>query len=149
LGADHGGLDIKNMLVSRLNTLYEIIDLGAKEFHKEDDYPEFARAVAEAIVSGKADRGILACGSGVGACVAANKIPGARASLCHDTYSAHQGVEHDDMNILCLGGRVIGLEMAYELAEVFLKARFSGEPRFIRRLEIVRDIERRFLSREE
>jgi transaldolase/glucose-6-phosphate isomerase len=111
LGADHGGFTLKNELVTRLQETYEISDLGACTFDPNDDYPDFALAVAGAVASGQANRGILICGSGVGACIAANKVLGVRACLCHDTYSAHQGVEHDDMNILCLGSRVIGIEL--------------------------------------
>jgi len=137
LGADHGGYSLKNELLSRLQGQYDILDLGAHKYDPDDDYPDFAEAVAKAVASGKAERGILVCGSGVGACIAANKVPGARACLCHDTYSAHQGVEHDDMNVLCLGARVIGIELAAELTEAFLKARFSGEKRHSRRLQKV------------
>jgi len=148
LGADHGGFALKNELVNRLRETCEILDLGAHRLEPGDDYPDFAEAVARAVASGQAQRGILICGSGVGACIAANKIPGIRACLCHDTYSALQGVEHDDMNILCLGERVIGLELALELAAAFLKARFTGEERHRRRLEKVLDIERQFLREE-
>src|SRR4030042_1385194 len=119
LSADHGGFALKNELVSRLADRYEISDLGAWVFNETDDYPDFAYLVAQAVASGRAERGILVCGSGVGASIAANKVPGIRACLCHDTYSAHQGVEHDDMNVLCLGGRVIGLEMARALTAAF------------------------------
>ncbi len=142
LGADHGGFALKNELVARLRRTYEIVDLGAHTLDPDDDYPDFAGAVARAVASGQTERGILICGSGVGACIAANKVSGVRACLCHDTYSARQGVEHDDMNILCLGARVIGLELAVELVTAFLKARFSGEERFRRRLEKVLNIEK-------
>jgi len=145
LGADHGGFTLKNELVTRLQETYEILDLGACTFDPNDDYPDFALAVAQAVASGQAQRGILICGSGVGACIAANKVPGVRACLCHDTYSAHQGVEHDDMNILCLGSRVIGSELATELVKVFLSANFSGETRHRRRLEKVLAIEHQAL----
>ena len=141
LGADHGGFALKNELVTRLCSMYEIVDLGAHTLDPDDDYPDFAGAVARAVASVQAERGILICGSGVGACIAANKVPGVRACLCHDTYSAHQGVEHDDMNVLCLGARVVGLELAMELVTAFLKARFSGEERHRRRLEKVLNIE--------
>ena len=141
LGADHGGFVLKNEMVARLRQEYEILDLGAHQLDKDDDYPDYALAVARAVASGKVQRGIIICGSGVGACVAANKIRGIRACLCHDTYSAHQGVEHDDMNVLCLGARVIGSELALELANVFLKARFSGESRHQRRLEKIADVD--------
>ncbi len=145
LGADHGGFTLKNELVTQLRQTYEILDVGAHTLDPADDYPDFAAAVAQAVASGKAQRGILICGSGVGACIAANKVQGVRACLCHDTYSAHQGVEHDDMNVLCLGARVIGLELAMELATAFLKARFSGEERHRRRLEKVLAIEHQAL----
>lgn len=142
LGADHGGFALKVELVAWLRRQkYEVLDLGAQECDLADDYPDIAEAVARAVASGKAERGILVCGSGVGACIVANKIPGVRASLCHDTYSAHQGVEHDDMNILCLGARVIGVELAKELVAAFLKARFSAQERHCRRLEKVIAIE--------
>lgn len=140
-GADHGGFTLKNELITRLNEMYEIVDLGACKFDPDDDYPDFALAVSRAVASGQANRGVLICGSGVGACIAANKVPGIRACLCHDTYSAHQGVEHDDMNILCLGARVVGLELAAELVQAFLNASFSGETRHRRRLDKVLAIE--------
>ena len=142
LGADHGGFVMKNELMSRLKERYEISDVGAYALDVTDDYPDFACAVARAVASGKAERGILICGSGVGACIAANKAPGIRACLCHDTYSAHQGVEDDDMNVLCLGARVIGLELACELTAAFLSARFSGDDQYRRRLNKVLAIER-------
>jgi len=145
LSADHGGFDLKNELATRLHQMYEFFDLGAHTFDPNDDYPDFALAVAQAVASGQAQRGILICGSGVGACIAANKVPGVRACLCHDTYSAHQGVEHDDMNVLCLGSRVIGIELATELVKVFLNANFSGETRHCRRLEKVLAIEHQAL----
>ncbi|MBI2861136.1 MAG: ribose 5-phosphate isomerase B [Chloroflexi bacterium] len=143
LGADHAGLSLKNDLAGRLNDVYEVIDLGAHQFDPGDDYPDFACVVGEAVASGRVERGILVCGSGVGASIAASKMPGIRAALCHDTYSAHQGVEHDDMNILCLGAKVIGPELAWELATAFLNARFSGEERHRRRLEKIAAIEKR------
>ena len=146
IGADHGGFDLKNQLVARLADKYTVIDLGAKTLEPDDDYPDFAYAVARALATGKAERGILVCGSGVGAAIAANKVPGIRACLCHDTYSAHQGVEHDDMNVLCMGARVIGIELASELAVAFLNARFTGEERHRRRLKEVADIERKALA---
>ena len=148
LGADHGGFSLKNELVTRLHETFEVLDLGSRTFDRDDDYPDFALAVAQAVASGQAQRGILVCGSGVGACIAANKVPGARACLCHDTYSAHQGVEHDDMNILCLGARVVGMELAGELVDDFLKANFSGETRHRRRLEKVLAIEQQALQSE-
>jgi ribose 5-phosphate isomerase B len=142
LGADHGGFSLKTELVSWLQTQgYEVLDLGAHALDPADDYPDFAVAVARAVASGKAQRGIIICGSGVGACIVANKISGVRACLCHDTYSARQGVEHDDMNILCLGARVIGVELAKELSLAFLQARFSDAERHQRRLKKLLDIE--------
>jgi ribose 5-phosphate isomerase B len=146
IGADHGGFMLKNELVERLRKQYDIVDLGAYKLDSDDDYPDFAEAVAKAVASGKAQRGMLVCGSGVGACIAANKVPGVRACLCHDTYSARQGVEHDDMNVLCLGARVIGIELATELAKAFLNARFSKEARHRRRLNKVKAIEKRALQ---
>ena len=146
IGADHGGFALKNELVNRLRDAYDIADLGAHTLDSSDDYPDFAETVARAVASGQAQRGIMVCGSGVGACIAANKIPEIRACLCHDSYSAHQGVEHDDMNILCLGARVIGPELAVELSLNFLEAQFSSEERFSRRREKVRTIERRALQ---
>jgi ribose 5-phosphate isomerase B len=147
LGADHAGFEMKQSLLAYVRSLgHEVLDVGAHSSSNPDDYPDFAEAVGEAVGSGRAERGILICGSGVGASVAANKIPGIRAGLCHDTYSAHQGVEHDDMNILVLGSRVIGIELARELGRTFLGARFSGEERHARRLAKVRAIEARFLA---
>jgi ribose 5-phosphate isomerase B len=145
LGADHGGFALKNELSNRLRDICDLLDIGARRFDPADDYPDFVRAVAQAVASGQAQRGILICGSGVGACITANKVPGVRAGICHDTYSAHQGVEHDDMNVLCLGARVIGPELAAELVTAFLKARFSGEERHRRRLEKVLAIEQEAL----
>ena len=147
LGADHGGFQLKFELAPWMRSDgYEVLDLGAHSLDPHDDYPDFAEAVAEAVTSGRADRGILICGSGVGACVAANKFSGVRACLCHDTYSAHQGVEHDDMNVLCLGARVVGVELAKDLVAAFLDARFTGEERHRRRLEKVATIEYRSLQ---
>ncbi len=140
--ADHGGYELKDELLARLaGTGHELIDLGGDGSDPFDDYPDYSRALGEAIRDGKADRGILVCGSGVGACVAANKIRGVRAAIAHDTYSAHQGVEHDDLNVLCLGGRVIGVEAAVECARAFVVARFSGEERHVRRVAKVMAIE--------
>jgi ribose 5-phosphate isomerase B len=142
IGADHGGFPLKAELTPWLRENgYEVLDLGAEKFVPTDDYPDYALAVAEAVASGKARRGIIICGSGVGACITANKVPGVRACPCHDTYSAHQGVEHYDMNILCLGARVVGGALARELVDAFLKAEFSIEERFQRRLQKVLDIE--------
>ena len=143
--ADHAGAPLKDELLRRLAGdvagAHELIDLGGDGSDPNDDYPDFARALGEAIQAGRADRGILVCGSGVGASIAACKMRGVRAAVCHDTYSAHQGVEHDDMNVLTLGARVIGPEPALECARAFLAARFSGEPRHVRRLGKVQAIE--------
>ncbi len=144
IGADHGGFPLKAELVPWLRENgYDVLDLGAETLVPTDDYPDYALAVAEAVASGKAPRGIIICGSGIGACIVANKVPGVRACPCHDTYSAHQGVEHDDMNILCLGARVVGGALAREVVDAFLKAEFLSEERFKRRLQKVLDIESR------
>jgi len=141
-GADHGGFALKISLVPWLQSQgYEVLDLGAHTLDPLDDYPDFAAAVAQAVAEGKAERGIVICGSGVGACVVANKIPGIRASVCHDLYSARQGVEHDELNVLSLGARVVGLELAQHLTTEFLVARFTGEERHVRRLAKVNAIE--------
>jgi ribose 5-phosphate isomerase B len=143
IGADHGGFDLKREIVAQLKQAgHDVLDLGAHAYDAADDYPDFARAVAEALTSGRAERGVIVCGSGVGACVAANKVNGVRAAVCHDTYSAHQGVEHDDMNVLCLGARIVGVELARELVSAFLGATFSGEERHVRRLNKVLAIEK-------
>jgi ribose 5-phosphate isomerase B len=146
IGADHGGFALKGIIVQFLSKKgHEVIDVGAFSLEPADDYPDFARAVAEAILKGNAKRGILICGSGVGASIAANKFPGIRAALCHDSFSAHQGVEDDDMNVLCLGARVIGEELGKELVLSFLAARFSGEERHKRRIEKIKTIEREYM----
>ena len=135
IGADHGGFSLKEELADILRQAgHEVEDLGAHQYDSQDDYPDFALAVARAVVDGKAQRGIVVCGSGVGASVAANKVKGARAALCHDTYSVRQGVEHDDLNVLCLGGRVVGIELAKDITKAYLEAEFSGEERHQRRL---------------
>jgi len=143
IASDHAGFDLKGELRANLDAAgHEVIDLGAFTCQPEDDYPDFAVKVGEAINGGVARRGILICGSGVGVCVAANKIPGIRAGICHDTYSAHQGVEHDDMNVLVMGARIIGSALAFELAHAFIGATFqSQEPRFVRRFNKVQAIE--------
>ena len=147
LAADHGGFPLKVELATWLQSQgYEISDLGAHTLEPTDDYPDFAEATARAVVSGRAERGIVICGSGVGASVAANKVPGTRACLCHDVYSAHQGVEHDAMNVLCLGARVVGIELAKDLVAAFLNARFTGEERHRRRLNKVAAIENHALQ---
>ncbi len=135
IGADHGGFALKEELTQAIRAAgHAVHDLGACEFNAADDYPDFALAVARAVVAGEAERGIVVCGSGVGASVAANKVRGARAALCHDSYSARQGVEHDDLNVLCLGARVIGAELAREVIWAYFGARFSQEERHQRRL---------------
>ena len=142
--ADHGGAQLKGELLRTLRSIapeHDFVDLGGDGSDPADDYPDFARRLGRAIRENDAERGILICGSGVGASVAATKMRGIRASVCHDTYSAHQGVEHDDMNVLCLGARVIGIELALECCRAFLGARFSGEPRHVRRLRKVKEIE--------
>jgi len=146
IGADHGGFLLKQAVSALLKKLrHRVVDVGA--FTDEpSDYPDFAKAVAEHIIKKKAERGILICGSGVGACIAANKFPGIRASVCHDTFSARQGVEDDDMSVLCLGARVIGGELAAEIVKTFLAAKFSNAPRHRRRLKKVRAIENTYLK---
>ncbi|HXB55625.1 MAG TPA: ribose 5-phosphate isomerase B [Vicinamibacteria bacterium] len=144
LGADHAGFELKEKVLSLLAELgHEALDLGTHDLQPVD-YPDFAEAVGRAVIEGRAERGIVICGSGVGASVAANKVRGIRAGLCHDTYSAHQGVEHDDMNVLVLGSRVIGPELARELVRAFLAARFTNEERHRRRLAKVEAMETRF-----
>jgi ribose 5-phosphate isomerase B len=148
IAGDHAGFSMKNEVVKFLRTLgVEAIDCGT---HSSDscDFPDFAEAVATRILSGQIDRGILVCGSGVGVSVAANKFPGIRASLCHDTYSARQGVEHDDMNVLCIGARVIGPELAFEIIKAFLGATYAPQPRHQRRLDKILAIENRVLAGE-
>lgn len=142
--ADHAGAALKDELLGRIGAAglgHELIDLGGDGTDPTDDYPDFAARLGHAVRDGEIERGILICGSGVGASVAANKIRGVRAAVCHDTYSAHQGVEHDDMNVLTLGSRVIGSEPAFEAALAFLTAKFSSEPRHVRRLNKVLAIE--------
>lgn len=143
--ADHAGAGFKRELIAKLaaalGSEHQLLDLGGDGLDPDDDYPDFARALGEALQDGRADRGILVCGSGVGASIAANKMRGVRAGVCHDTYSAHQGVEHDDMNVLALGARVIGIEPALECSLAFLAARFSGGSRHRRRLDKVLAIE--------
>ena len=149
LAADHAGFALKERLRERLAARGEdVLDLGAHDA-TPSDYPDFALAVGTAVADGRAERGILTCGSGVGVVAAANKIPGVRAGLCHDHYSAHQGVEHDDMNVLALGARVVGESLAFELVDAFLGARFSGEERHLRRLAKLRAIEARYLRKDE
>jgi ribose 5-phosphate isomerase B len=142
IAADHGGFELKERLSEELKTLgQEVVDFGAQEYDPKDDYPDFVVPLARAIARGEVERGLAICGSGVGACVAANKIPGVRASLITDPYSAHQGVEDDDMNIMCLGGRVTCYALAWDLVQTFLKSRFKGAERFRRRLDKVAALE--------
>lgn len=141
LGSDHAGFPLKDELASWLaESGHAVYDLGT---HNSDpvDYPDYAAAVAQAVLDGRADRGIVICGSGAGAAIAANKLSGIRASVAHDTYSAHQMVEHDDVNVLCLGSRVIGTALARELIEAFLSASFTREERHVRRLEKIKALE--------
>jgi ribose 5-phosphate isomerase B len=142
IGTDHAGFELKVFLVGELEKAgFTVVDVGAYAYDKEDDYPDFSAAVGRAVAVGEAEKGILVCGSGVGASVAANKIKGVRACLCHDIYSAVQGVEHDDMNVLCLGGLIIGRALAVKLVEGFLGAKFLGHGRYQRRLEKVLALE--------
>jgi ribose 5-phosphate isomerase B len=144
VAADHGGVPLNEEVIDELRRLgHDVLDLGTHDANNGDDYPDYAEALGRKVASGECERGVLICGSGVGASVAANKVHGVRAGLCHDTYSAHQGVEHDNCNVLCLGARVIGRELALELVKTFIGARFTGEPRHQRRLEKVLAIERK------
>ncbi len=144
LGSDHAGFEMKQKIAEYVKSLgHAVMDVGAWD-SSPSDYPDFAEALSLAVLNGQAERGILICGSGVGASVAANKIPGIRAGVCHDCYSARQGVEHDNMNVLVLGSRVIGPELARDLAKVFLEAKFSAEERHLRRLAKVQAIEKKF-----
>jgi ribose 5-phosphate isomerase B len=138
IGADHAGFELKEIVKQELEKQgYLVIDVGAYEYLKEDDYPDFAAAVGRAVAAEPESRGVLICGSGVGASIAANKINGVRACLCHDIYSATQGVEHDDMNVLCLGGLIVGEALALKLVAGFLGAEFFGSGRYQRRLDKV------------
>jgi ribose 5-phosphate isomerase B len=144
IGSDHAGFDLKKMLIDYLQQNgHQLNDVGTHSTAPVD-YPDYAEAVALGVLNGRSERGILICGSGVGASVAANKVPGIRAGLCHDGYSAHQGVEHDDLNLLVLGSRVIGSALAKDLCLTFLNARFTGEARHRRRLEKIHNIEQRY-----
>jgi len=143
IGCDHGGFPLKARVRAVIEASGEtVVDCGTDSGDCAVDYPDYARHVGAAILAGKVDRGVLICGSGVGISVAANKIPGIRAAICHDTYSAHQGVEHDAMNVLCLGARIIGDELAGEILKAFLAAKFTQEERHVRRLNKVLEIER-------
>lgn len=138
IAGDHAGFELKQAIVAYLNKQnVDLIDLGTDTGDVPSDYPDFAEIVANAILSGRAERGILVCGSGVGVSIAANKFKGIYAGLCHDTYSARQGVEHDQMNVICLGARIVGIELAREIVTAFLKAKFQGEERFLRRFNKV------------
>ena len=140
---DHRGVKLRERVLEELDALgHEVVDLGTDSAATRIDYPDKARELGEAIQAGEADRGVLICGSGVGASVAACKLAGIRAAICHDVYSAHQGVEHDDMNVLCLGSEVVGAELAADLVRAYLEARFDGGERYVRRLKKIQDMER-------
>jgi len=143
IGADHAGFELKERIKAHLSGKHEVLDLGVYN-PSPSDYPDSAEAVAAALLEGRVERGLLVCGSGIGVSVAANKIPGIRAGVSGDHYSAHQGVEHDDMNVLCLASRVVGEQVAFELVDAFLAARFSGEERHVRGLKKVLAIERKY-----
>jgi RpiB/LacA/LacB family sugar-phosphate isomerase len=146
IGADHAGFPLKETVKQAVRAAgHEPIDLGTHDTNPVD-YPDFAEKVGGAVQRGEAERGIILCGSGVGASIAANKLRGIRSGVCHDTYTAHQGVEHDDMNVLAIGGRVIGPELAVEIVHAYLGAKFTGEPRHVRRVDKVKDIETRGLA---
>jgi ribose 5-phosphate isomerase B len=146
VGCDHAGFPLKAAAIEELRACgHEVVDLGTNSADAVD-YPDYAQAVAEAVLRGEAERGLLLCGSGVGACVAANKVPGVRAATCHDTFSARQGVEDDDMNVLCLGARVIGEQVARDVIRSWQGATFSNEERHLRRLNKVKDIETRYMK---
>lgn len=142
IAADHGGFDTKQYLAGMLHAAHdEVVDFGDKQLKPDDDYPDFVVPLARAVACGEVDRGIAICGSGVGACIAANKVAGVRACLIHESFSAHQGVEDDDMNVICLGGRVVTNTVAWELVKIFLQARFSGAERHCRRVAEVAKLE--------
>ena len=144
---DHRGVKLRERIMDELQALgHEIVDLGTDTDAVRVDYPDKARELGGAILSGDAERGVLVCGSGVGASVAACKLPGIRGAICHDVYSAHQGVEHDDMNVLCLGSEIVGAELAVDLVRVFLGARFDGGERYVRRLQKIEAMEREALN---
>lgn len=142
VGCDHAGFALKDHVIGVIRAVgHSVVDCGATSLVPDDDYPDYAKAVAQAVLAGRAERGVIVCGSGVGVSVAANKVPGIRAAMCHDTFSARQGVEDDSMNVLCLGARVIGPELASDVVRAFLGARFSGAARHERRLKKVLQIE--------
>jgi ribose 5-phosphate isomerase B len=146
IGSDHAGFQLKNAMGDVLRSMgNDVLDIGAFN-ENPSDYPDFAEAVGRAVLDGKAERGVLICGSGVGASVAANKLPGIRAGMCHDTYSAHQGVEHDNINVLVLGSRVVGVALAHDLVAAFIGAKFSNEERHVRRLAKVKALETKYCT---
>lgn len=146
IGSDHAGFQLKNAVGDVLRSMgNEVVDVGAYN-ENPSDYPDFAEAVGRAVLDGKVERGVLICGSGVGASVAANKLPGIRAGMCHDTYSAHQGVEHDNINLLVLGSRVVGVGLAHDLVTAFLAAKFTNEERHVRRLGKIAALEARYCT---
>ena len=149
IGSDHAGFTYKTLLAEELEAAGHAVDDVGTFGPESVDYPDFAVAVAERVAAGSVDRGIVICGSAVGVCVVANKVPGVRAGICHDTYSAHQCVEHDDANVLCLGERVIGIELARAVVDSFLAAAFTGESRHQRRLDKLNSVERRYLRTDE
>jgi RpiB/LacA/LacB family sugar-phosphate isomerase len=141
VGSDHAGFKLKNEMAELLRSLrHEVLDVGAFD-ERPSDYPDFAEALGRAVLDGRSERGVLICGSGVGACVAANKLNGIRAGMCHDTYSAHQGVEHDNINVLVMGSRVVGVKLAEDLVKAFLAATFTKEERHVRRLAKIKALE--------
>jgi ribose 5-phosphate isomerase B len=143
IAADHGGFELKNKLIESLHSVgHSVVDFGAKVLNDGDDYPDYVVPLARAVAGGDVERGIAICGSGVGACIVANKIPGVRASLIADAFSAHQGVEDDNMNLICLGGHVAGFELAWELTHIFLTAQFSNAERHKRRLAKITELEK-------
>jgi ribose 5-phosphate isomerase B len=146
IASDHAGFDLKQTIAPYIARIgHEVLDLGANNT-QPSDYPDFAAAVGKAIMASTAERGILICGSGVGVCITANKMPGIRAAICHDTYSAHQGVEHDDMNVLVMGSRIVGSALALDIAQIYLGANFQpSEERFVRRLNKLKSIEHLFM----
>ena len=147
MGSDHAGFELKNELKELVESLgHEVHDVGALAYDAQDDYPDFAEKLAIELMEGRADRGILLCGSGIGASIAANKFPGIHAANCEDYYSAHQGVEHDKMNVLVMGGRIIGGAVASDMVRAYLGAEFSAEPRHVRRTGKVKAIEDRYMN---
>src|SRR5499426_198105 len=142
IATDHGGFELKEDLAARLRAAgHDVVDFGADELHPDDDYPDFVIPLAQAVAAGTLDRGVAVCGSGVGAAICANKLPGVRAALIHDHFSARQGVEDDHMNVICLGGRTVGPSVAWDLVQTYLASEFSSEPRHLRRLAKVASLE--------